>query len=506
MNPLKILHVFRAPVGGLFRHVLDLAREQIARGHHVGLIADSNTGGSRAEETLGQLAPSLALGLTRTPMRRHIGPSDAFALSHVMRRIAQSDADIIHGHGAKGGAYARMSFSARHSVRAYTPHGGSLLFGHNTLAGKFYLVSEKFLMLRGDLFLFESAYSAEVFRRVAREIRGCAPALILVTDRASEGLPVSTIRSRFVTTLAAPFDAAGLADALRIARGNMAERPEEARHKPITPSAQSLSILVAEDKRTNQIVIAKILDRAGHRVTIVDNGEAALDILEMQEFDLVLMDVNMPVMNGIEATKLYRFAALGKPHTPIVALTADATEDVAKRCEEAGMDACITKPIEPNRLLEIIARLVQDTGKTPKPVAATAEVANYTQGRPRLRAATPSAVDMNTLEALEHLGGKEFVDELAGQFIDDAVETLDELAVAATSGNLMAFREQLHALRSAAANVGARGIYEMCLGWRHMSPEEFASQGEAHLKKLHEEFERVRLVLRGRIGNRNAAA
>ena len=165
MNPLKILHVFRAPVGGLFRHVLDLAREQVARGHKVGLIADSNTGGTRAEEILRDLAPSLALGLTRAPMRRHIGPGDAFALSHVMRRIARSDADIIHGHGAKGGAYARMSFGARRSVRAYTPHGGSLLFGHNTLAGKFYLLSEKLLMLRGDLFLFESAYSAEVFRR-----------------------------------------------------------------------------------------------------------------------------------------------------------------------------------------------------------------------------------------------------------------------------------------------------------------------------------------------------
>ena len=351
------------------------------------------------------------------------------------------------------------------------------------------------------------AANAEVFRRVLGEIRGCAPALILVTDQASDGLPKSTIRSRFVTTLAAPFDAAALASALRIARGNMvAERPEEARNKPITPSGRSLSILVAEDKRTNQIVIAKILDRAGHRVSIVDNGEAALDILEMQEFDLVLMDVNMPVMNGIEATKLYRFAALGKPRTPIVALTADATEDVAKRCEEAGMDACITKPIEPNRLLDIIAKLVHDSGKTPQPAAVTGEVANYAQGRPRLRAATPSPVDMNTLESLERLGGKEFVDELAAQFIDDAVETLDELAVAATSGNLMAFREQLHALRSAAANVGARGIYEMCLGWRHMSPDEFAGQGEAHLKKLHEEFERVRLVLRGRIGDRNAAA
>jgi two-component system sensor histidine kinase RpfC len=189
------------------------------------------------------------------------------------------------------------------------------------------------------------------FRRIAGDNRGCAPALILVTDEQAEGLPAPVTRSRFVTTLVEPADPAKLAAALHIARGNTAgDRPEESRSMEIVPSGRSLSILVAEDKRTNQIVIAKILDRAGHRVTLVDNGEAALDMLEMQEFDLVLMDVNMPVMNGIEATKLYRFAALGRPHVPVVALTADATEEVARRCEEAGMDACITKPIEPNRL------------------------------------------------------------------------------------------------------------------------------------------------------------
>jgi glycosyltransferase involved in cell wall biosynthesis len=165
MTPLNILHVFRAPVGGLYRHVLDLAREQIARGHRVGLIADSNTGGPRAAETLRELKPSLALGLTRLPMRRHIGPGDATILGHVMGRIAESRADVVHGHGAKGGAYSRLAFNAPRTVRAYTPHGGSLLFGHNTLTGKFYLATEKLLMLRGDLFLFESAYSADVFRR-----------------------------------------------------------------------------------------------------------------------------------------------------------------------------------------------------------------------------------------------------------------------------------------------------------------------------------------------------
>jgi glycosyltransferase involved in cell wall biosynthesis len=172
MAPLNILHVFRAPVGGLFRHVLDLTREQIARGHRVGLIADLRTGGSRADDVLRKLEPSLALGLSRIAMRRQPSPGDAIVLGHVIRRVAQAKADVVHGHGAKGGAYARMVFGNKRAVRAYTPHGGSLLFGHNTLAGKFYLAAERLLMLRGDLFLFESAYSAEVFASKVGHPRG----------------------------------------------------------------------------------------------------------------------------------------------------------------------------------------------------------------------------------------------------------------------------------------------------------------------------------------------
>jgi glycosyltransferase involved in cell wall biosynthesis len=172
MAPLNILHVLRAPVGGLFRHVLDLSREQIARGHSVGLIADLSTGGNRADDALRQIEPSLALGLSRTPMPRDIGPGDAPALAHVMRRIANSKADVVHGHGAKGGAYARLAFGQARALRVYTPHGGSLLYHHDTLAGKFYLTTERFLMRRGHLFLFESAFSAETFKRKIGQPRG----------------------------------------------------------------------------------------------------------------------------------------------------------------------------------------------------------------------------------------------------------------------------------------------------------------------------------------------
>jgi glycosyltransferase involved in cell wall biosynthesis len=172
MAPLNILHVFRAPVGGLFRHVLDLARAQIARGHRVGIVADRLTGGPHAETVLREIEPSLALGLSRVAMHRQPYPTDAFTLAHVMRRIAQTGADVVHGHGAKGGAFARLAFNKRSAVRAYTPHGGSLLFSNDTVAGKIYLATERFLMPRGDLYLFESAFSADVFSRKIGHPRG----------------------------------------------------------------------------------------------------------------------------------------------------------------------------------------------------------------------------------------------------------------------------------------------------------------------------------------------
>jgi glycosyltransferase involved in cell wall biosynthesis len=162
--PLSIIHVFRAPLGGLFRHVTDLVRGQIARGHRVGLIADSSTGNDRADEIFAELAPHLALGLTRIPMRRPLSPLDASAVWHVTQRINQTGADVIHGHGAKGGAYARLAVPGREILRAYTPHGGSLLLKHDNLSGRMYLALEKLLLMRRTLFLFESAYSGTVFR------------------------------------------------------------------------------------------------------------------------------------------------------------------------------------------------------------------------------------------------------------------------------------------------------------------------------------------------------
>jgi glycosyltransferase involved in cell wall biosynthesis len=164
---IKVLHVLRAPVGGLFRHVVDLARAQSARGHQVGIIADATTGGSQAEAVLADLSSRLALGVTRLPMSRQIGPRDASAMAHVARRAVSVSADVLHGHGAKGGAYARLANSrlagSRRAIRVYTPHGGSLHYRWGSATGLLYLTLERFLIARTDLFLFESGYGRDVF-------------------------------------------------------------------------------------------------------------------------------------------------------------------------------------------------------------------------------------------------------------------------------------------------------------------------------------------------------
>jgi glycosyltransferase involved in cell wall biosynthesis len=162
-RPLKILHVMRAPVGGLFRHVVDLARGQAARGHRVGIVADSTTGGAAAEAKLAELRPYLALGLSRVPMSRHIARSDLDAVADVAQHARDNAVDVVHGHGAKGGAYARLA-RAGTAIRVYTPHGGSLHYSWASPVGLFYLAAERLLMRRTDLILFESAYGRDTFR------------------------------------------------------------------------------------------------------------------------------------------------------------------------------------------------------------------------------------------------------------------------------------------------------------------------------------------------------
>jgi len=320
-----------------------------------------------------------------------------------------------------------------------------------------------------------------------------APSLILVSETEMIGLPAAAMCRRFVTVITRPLAADRIAAAVRIAQ--CAPHQDAASVSTAAESTRKLTILVADDNGTNQKVIGKILERAGHATTIVGDGEAALDALEEKRFDLVLMDINMPVLNGLDATKLYRVAALGRPHVPIVALTADATLEARARCLEAGMDACLTKPIEPARLLDAIRQLV---GEAPVGVEAPALAAEPTDDAPAPDEAQAESPVLNreTLDALADLGGSDFVGELAEQFIADTSGVLLALTDAVAANDAAAFRERAHALRSAAANIGAQRIYELCLSWRRIAADDLAKNGAHYVDRLETEFMRAQVLLR----------
>jgi two-component system sensor histidine kinase RpfC len=261
---------------------------------------------------------------------------------------------------------------------------------------------------------------------------------------------------------------------------------------PATRHGAGRRILVAEDNRINQKVIERMLSSGGHVVTLVGDGEQALDALEAETFDMVLMDLNMPVMGGLDALKLHRFATGGRDLPPFVALTADATEETRGKCAEAGMDACVTKPVDVAHLLEVVDRLTRSKPDVGGGRAApSAEVVPH----PRWGGGTP-ALDPSYLERLRQLDPEDdFLVAIIEDFTADAEHLIDELAAAAAAGDAEAFRDRAHALRSSAAHIGASALFELCLGWRGISSTELGNDGAAHVARLGSEFERLRTAL-----------
>jgi len=190
---LRIVHVVRAPIGGIFRHIADLAHAQAAAGHEIGIVCDSRTGGAFEEEAIARIAPKLALGATRLPMRRNVSFADIAAVQHMVGHLAALEPDVIHCHGAKGGVYGRLIGSwlgrERPVARLYAPHGGSLHFDKWSLEGRIYFAVERGLERLTDALIHVSAYEAETYRDKVGVPR-CRAAVVLNGLREEEFEPV----------------------------------------------------------------------------------------------------------------------------------------------------------------------------------------------------------------------------------------------------------------------------------------------------------------------------
>ncbi|WP_160000300.1 response regulator [Roseomonas sp. 18066] len=380
------------------------------------------------------------------------------------------------------------------------------------------------------LLLAHAGALPELSAVLPEDLRQELPYARLLLGGHAAGLPPLTLRRASAVLLPEAAEGAELAGGLRLAlgiapgRGLAAAAPATAAEATLpglpaaappllaAPPGRRLRVLVADDSRVNQRVFAKILESAGHEVCLAENGDAALDLLEREAdgLDLVLMDVNMPEMDGIEATKMFRVMALGQPHLPILALTADATEESAHRCREAGMDGHVTKPVQPEELLRIVAAAARaalpGADRSPLPSAAppeeeqvsVADIASHPRFRP-----TQPAIDVETVDNLRQLGGDEFLAGLATDFLADAAGLIEALGSAAVAGEHARFQAEAHALRSSAANIGAIGLTRLCGEWRKLSRDELLREAPDLLVRARAELERTRRALLPEAGSQS---
>jgi signal transduction histidine kinase/DNA-binding response OmpR family regulator len=222
---------------------------------------------------------------------------------------------------------------------------------------------------------------------------------------------------------------------------------------PVVEAAKgkSLKVLVAEDNAVNRKLASSILQRAGHTAILVTNGREAVDAMERERFDVVLMDVQMPVMGGFEATRLIREAeALSGTRTPIIAVTAHAMKGDREACFDAGMDGFAPKPIQSVKLLEMLDRL--GTGSMLEP---------------RARAETVDTVDSEILDEVGLMnlvgGNRELVGELAEIFLEDLEPRVTEITAAVNEGDARRLMAGAHALRGSAGSLKA-GIVSTAAG------------------------------------------
>jgi two-component system sensor histidine kinase RpfC len=331
---------------------------------------------------------------------------------------------------------------------------------------------------------------ARRFRRVAPEP---APPAVLAAPREAEVQRFAALSGGFGAVLELPFDKRQLFHVLHAISSADEVRDGVVRLQDYAkrdPGARRLSVLVADDNPTNREVLGKILERAGHGVTLVADGDLALDAMEAGHFDIVLLDRNMPGLSGLETLQAIRLMTRGRERLPVVMLSADVTLEAKKECLEAGADSFIPKPVEALRLLDELRNLTSGKGKeaerTVQPTGAATGMAP----------ASAEPANAETLSHLEELGSTpDFLERLIGVFIADSQSLLAKMEASVAARNFGEFRSHLHAMKGSAASIGTERLTRLCATLEKYTDAELRLQSSGLMRSLNEEFELGRSAL-----------
>jgi signal transduction histidine kinase/DNA-binding response OmpR family regulator len=283
--------------------------------------------------------------------------------------------------------------------------------------------------------------------RDLRAVRGSESLFLVLLSSIGASLPTVAGDAVFAAVLSKPVRLSLLHDRLlEILAGRHDRRPSEA-SLPSREAAAALRILVAEDNAVNQAVALRLLERLGYRADVAANGREVLDRLERERYDVILMDVQMPEVDGLEASRAVcgRWPPAQRPR--IIAMTAEAMEGDRERCLAAGMDDYLTKPIR----LDELRRALAESQPVAAPPAADTE------------AATRDAIDRKVIDGLrEDLGDPDALRQVLTAFLDRAPLLVAQLKEARARGDQAALMASAHSLKGTSATLGALTLSEEC--------------------------------------------
>ena len=340
--------------------------------------------------------------------------------------------------------------------------------------------------------LYNAGQDLKLAQRFRRAAPDPAPPTVLAVPREADVQRFEALSSGFAAVLELPFEKRQLFNVLHsVAAGDdVREGVVRLQDYARRSAAKKLRVLAADDNPVNREVISKILERAGHTVTMVNDGEQALDALESERYDIVLLDRNMPGMGGAEALQALRLMTRGRERLPVIMLSADVTLEAKRDALEAGADAFLPKPIEALKLLDEIQLLA-----APK---AAEGAAPEVQALPTVTAKLPppaavEVINLQTLGDLEELSSSAaFIEKLVGVFLADNAALLERIEQSVAGRNYQELRALLHAMKGSSVSMGTDRLTRACSDLGRLSDSELRLKAAGLVRTLSEEFTSAR--------------
>ncbi len=263
-----------------------------------------------------------------------------------------------------------------------------------------------------------------------------------------------------------------------------------------------LNVLLVEDNPVNQELCMTVLSTLGCDVILAENGKEALDILNTKEFDIILMDCQMPVLDGYETTRRLRRMEkeAGKPKVPVIALTAYAMEGDKNKCIASGMDDYIAKPFKLKELADKLRKWQKDgaagKGTSNKPVRSGQDPTPDTCSIPTGESA--GSVDFSVIDELrmlERRSGRKFFSKSVAKFLKNSKEYIEAMKIAVTKGDKESLRFHAHTLKGTSGFMGANQLSALCLELEKMARNGNVGDADKLIERIVSEYQRVKLVL-----------